>query len=73
MKVSKLFYEKIRVIGVNIEESYISPIYLCICKDGVIMPLITDCIPGFIGVYHKDELDTEDFIADLEVYYNKLD
>lgn len=30
-------------------------------------------ISNFIGLYEERELDTEDFIADLEVYYNKLD
>ena len=28
---------------------------------------------NFIGIYTKNELLEEDFIADLEVYYNKLD
>ena len=28
---------------------------------------------SFIGIYRESDLDTEDFIADLEVYYNKLD
>ncbi len=28
---------------------------------------------GFIGIYIESDLDTENFIADLEVYYNKLD
>ena len=73
MKDGKLTYKKNRVVAVNVKESYISPIYLSICKDGTVMPLNTECIPGFLGVYHKDELDTEQFIADLEVYYNKLD
>ena len=73
MQNGKLVYKKVRIVGVNIEQSYANPIYLSICKNGLVMPLTVDCMPGFIGVYHKDELDTEDFIADLEAYYNKLD
>lgn len=73
MDDGKLTYEKIRVVGVNVKESYVSPMYLSICKDGTVMPLNVECLPRFLGVYHKDELDTEDFIAELECYYNKLD
>ena len=68
MLKGNLKYYKFKVLAINTYNYEIVELY----RDGhdVVTPSNED---SFIGLYEESELDTEDFIADLEVYYNKLD
>ena len=68
MLKGNLKYYKFKVLAINTYNYEFVELY----RDGheVVTPSSED---SFIGLYEESELDTEDFIADLEVYYNKLD
>ena len=68
MLKGNLKYYKFKVLAINTYNYE----FIELCRDGheVVTPNDED---SFIGLYEESELDTEDFIADLEVYYNKLD
>ena len=68
MLKGNLKYNKYKVLAINTNNYEV--IELCRDSHDVINPSNED---SFIGLYEESELDTEDFIADLEVYYNKLD
>ena len=68
MLKGNLKYYKFKVLAINTYNYEI--VELCKDSHDVVTPSNVD---NFIGLYEESELDTEDFIADLEVYYNKLD
>ena len=68
MLKGNLKYYKFKVLAINTYNYEI--VELCRDSHDVVTPSNVD---NFIGLYEESELDTEDFIADLEVYYNKLD
>ena len=68
MLKGNLKYYKSKVLAINTNNYEV--IELCRDCHDVTNP---NDISNFIGLYEEHELDTEDFIADLEVYYNKLD
>ena len=67
MLKGNLKYIKSKVLAININNYEL--IELCKNCHEVVNP---NDVSNFIGLYEESELDTEDFIADLEVYYNEL-
>ena len=68
MLKGNLKYYKFKVLAINTYNHEIVELYRY--RHDVVDP---NDISNFIGLYEERELDTEDFIADLEAYYNKLD
>ena len=64
-----LRYFKWKVLAVNIDRV---DEYLIASRDCIEMEDCTD-LSNFIGFYEDHEIDTEDFICDLEVYAHKLE
>ena len=62
-----LKYFKNKILAVNVDRCE----YLEMCRDEISL-VVCHYSDNFIGFYEDHELDTEDFIADLEVYANKL-
>ena len=67
MLKGNLKYIKSKVLAINTNNYEV--IELCRNCHEVVNP---NDVSNFIGLYEESELDTEDFIADLEVYYNEL-
>ena len=67
MLKGNLAYIKNKILAVNTDRLE----YLEMCRDGIDFFDSTES-ENFIGFYEDHELDTEDFIADLEAYANKL-
>ena len=67
MLKGSLAYYKSRVLAVNIDKDEC----LEMNRDAITF-WDSSCSSNFIGFYEDYELDTEDFIADLEAYANKL-
>lgn len=67
MLKGNLAYHKSRVLAVNIDKDE----YLEMSRDAITF-WDSSYSSNFIGFYEDHELDTEDFIADLEAYANKL-
>ena len=69
MLKGNLKYYKFKILAIN-SYNYEEIVELHGDSHEVVTPSNED---SFIGIYRESDLDTEDFIADLEVYYNKLD
>lgn len=69
MLKGNLKYYKFKILAIN-SYNYEEIVELRGDSHEVVIPSNED---SFIGIYRESDLDTEDFIADLEVYYNKLD
>ena len=69
MLKGNLKYYKFKILAIN-SYNYEEIVELRGDSHEVVTPSNED---SFIGIYKESDLDTEDFIADLEVYYNKLD
>ncbi|MBP3906231.1 MAG: hypothetical protein J6D47_20765 [Peptostreptococcaceae bacterium] len=67
MLKGNLKYFKNKVLAVNLEEDS----YLIMSRDYISFEFLKDT-SNFIGLYENYELDTEEFIIDLEVYLNNL-
>ena len=67
MLKGNLKYFKNKVLAVNLEEDS----YLIMCRNYISFEFLRDT-SNFIGLYESHELDTEEFIIDLEVYLNNL-
>ena len=67
MLKGNLKYFKNKVLAVNLEENS----YLTMSRDYISFEVLSDS-SNFIGLYESHELDTEEFIIDLEVYLNNL-
>lgn len=67
MLKGNLIYYKNKVLAVNVDRLE----YLEMARDGIDF-FDSSSSEDFIGFYEDHELDTEDFIADLEAYANKL-
>ena len=67
MLKGNLKYFKNKVLAVNLEEDS----YLIMSRDYIAFESLSDN-SNFIGLYESYELDTEEFIMDLEVYLNNL-
>ena len=67
MLKGNLKYFKNKVLAVSLEENS----YLIMSRDYIAFESLSDS-SNFIGLYESYELDTEEFIMDLEVYLNNL-
>ena len=69
MLKGNLKYYKFKILAIN-SYNYEEIVELRGGSHEVVTPSNED---SFIGIYRESDLDTEDFIAELEAYYNKLD
>ena len=67
MLKGNLKYFKNKVLAVNLEEDS----YLIMSRGCISFEFLRDT-SNFIGLYETHELDTEEFIIDLEIYLNNL-
>ncbi|MGL5718066.1 MAG: hypothetical protein ACRCX2_33995 [Paraclostridium sp.] len=65
-------YKKHKIVFISIKESFLNPTYFTIHKNGNVLPILTDQISGFVGVYHESEISTESFMTDLQVAFKDL-
>ena len=67
-----LGYIKQRISFISIEESFAKPTYFQVCCSGEVLPIQTELIPGFVGIYHESEIGDDEFICHLELAFNNL-